>query len=291
MLTRSDRTPADLDVTTTYVVRDRRHLGRYILTLLILIIVAWVALKLARNPNMEWNTVGEYLFSRPILDGIGTTLELTAVCFLLSVLVGLLLAFASESQNWVSRYVTVGYLWIFRSLPLLVQLIFWFNLGLLFPNMVLRLPLLGTLVHVKTNAVITGLGASVIGLTLHEAAFTCEVFRGGLLAIAPGQKRAAKAIGLTEQQTRRYIVVPQMTRVVLPPMGNQLINLLKSTSLVSVIGGGDLLTRAEYIYSSNFRVIGLLIVAGIWYLVIISITTLGQRRLERLLRVSAKTSK
>jgi polar amino acid transport system permease protein len=108
-----------------------------------------------------------------------------------------------------------------------------------------------------------------------------EIVRGGLLAVGRGQHEAAKALGVTSMQSMRHIILPQALRVIVPPMGNELIGMLKATAIVSVIAGGDVLTVAQAISGANYRTIEMLIVAAIWYFAVLIVISVGQHYLER----------
>jgi polar amino acid transport system permease protein len=203
------------------------------------------------------------------------TLALTVASMLAGVLLGAVFAVMRMSENPVLRALSWAYTWFFRGTPVLVQIIFWFNLALLFP----ALGIFG--MEVSTNTLITPFIAAVLALGLNEGAYMSEIVRAGILAIDPGQSEAAQALGLTRSQTMRRIVLPQAMRVIIPPTGNEAISMLKLTSLVSVIAAQDLLTRAQQIYSRNFLVIELLIVVSLWYLLVTSVASVGQYYLER----------
>lgn len=248
------------------------------------IVVAFLALLLASvavNPNLGWDIVGRYLFSTEIIRGIGWTVLLTALCMALATVLGVVIAVMRTADNRVLAAAASLYLWFFRGTPLLVQLIFWFNLALVFP-------LLGPAIFfgeeaggLDTNHVINWFLAALLGFGLHEAAYMSEVVRGGFLAIDRGQTEAAESLGMTGGQTLRRVLLPQALRVIVPPSMNQFVNLLKATSLVAFISGADLLSSVQHIYSNNFQVIPLLIVASIWYLVLVSVATFGQHLLEK----------
>jgi polar amino acid transport system permease protein len=184
------------------------------------------------------------------------------------------------SRNKLLNSIAGFYVWFFRATPVLVQLIFWFNLSALYPTLGLELPFGITFLQVDTNTVMTPIVAAILCLTLNEAAYMAEITRGGFLGVDPGQTEAAKALGMGRFNTLR-ILIPQAMRMIIPPTGNQVISLLKATSLVSVVGIADLLHSAQLIYASNYQTIPLLTVAGLWYLFITSILSYFQSRIER----------
>lgn len=230
---------------------------------------------IASNPEMDWPTVGHYMFSGPILSGVKVTVLLTLISVFAAIIIGTLIAIAQESKLRTLSALASAYIWFFRSVPLLVQILFWFNLGLIWPT--LGPPGL----QVTTNEVISGMVAAFIALAFHESAYQAEIVRAGLMSVPEGQREAAASLGLSSTRIMRYVVLPQALTFIIPPTGNLAIGALKATSVVVFIGGGDLLTRAANVYSENYRVIPLLIVATIWYLVLVAIMTLGQQILER----------
>jgi len=255
--------------------RPRRHPSHWISGVVALLILGVVVSGLATNENLEWDVVGDYLFAEPILEGLWMTIKLSFVAQLIAVLIGCLLALLGESRNPVFRTFVKCYVGLFRGLPLLVLLLICFNAALFIP----RIAIAG--MSWETNTLITGFTAAIIGLSLHEGAFMVEIIRAGFMSVPAGQREAAQVLGMKRGLTMRAIVIPQAIRVIIPPTGNQFISLLKASSLVAVIGGGDLLTRAQQIYGSNFKVMPLLIVVSFWYLSIVMLATLGQHFLER----------
>lgn len=263
-----------------YPVVPAKHPWRWVGALIALTLAALLLQSLLANPNMQWDVVLEYLFNTAILSGLSITLQLTVICMVLAIILGTILALMRLSENPVLRLLSALYIWFFRGTPLLVQLIFWYNLALLFPVIGLQLPEIGVDWSISTNQLITGFTAAMLGLTLHEAAYMTEIIRGGIIGVEKGQTEAAASLGLTSGKVTRFVILPQTIRLVLPPTGNQLINMLKMTSIVAFIGGGDLLTQATNIYASTFQVIPLLLVASLWYLVATSVASVGQHYVE-----------
>ena len=258
-----------------------RHLGRQAVAVVVVPALLWLIVELATNPNMHLSDVFDYLFSKTILLGVATTIQLTILCMVLGTVLGLVVAMMRMSKSTFLRSVASAYVWFFRGTPVLVQLIFWYNLSLLFPRIGLHIPFTNLGGSAATNSVISALMASVLGLGLNVAAYMAEIFRGGILAVDPGQVEAATALGMHRNRVMRRIVLPQAMRVVIPPAGNQFIDLMKATAMVAFIAGGDLLTRTQQIYSMNFLVIPLLVVASLWYLALTTLATVGQHFLER----------
>lgn len=264
-----------------YRVVPNRHPMRWVTALIAIALVLCLAEAVATNDKFRFSAVGDYFFSAPVFRGLLVTLELTAAAMIAGTIIGVVVALMRSSENPVLRVIGWLYLWVFRGTPVLVQLVIWFNLGIIFPTMSIDIPGGEVLYSVQTNAVITGFVAALLGLGLNEGAYMSEIVRAGLLAVDPGQSEAGAAIGLSRFQRLRYIILPQAFRIIVPPTGNQLISMLKTTSLVSVIAGGDLLTNVQNIYSSNFYVLELLIVASAWYLIITSIISVVQYYIEK----------
>jgi polar amino acid transport system permease protein len=259
----------------------RRRPGQWISTLVLLFLAAFLTRSLVGNPKIGWGAVGHFLFAKAILSGLSITLELTVCGQALAIALGFVLAAMRQSHNPVLSWVSWVYINVFRGVPLIVQILVWFNLALAFPQLAIGVPFSPWHIQGNTNSIISPLLAGILALGLAEAAYMAEIVRAGIVAVPRGQLDAALSIGLTRREAMRRIVLPQTLRVVIPPTGNQFIGLLKASALVSVIGGDDLLTRAQQIYSVNFEIVGLLIVASIWYLVLTTVATIGQHYLER----------
>lgn len=258
-----------------------RHPGRWVASVIVLLIAGQVLFSVITNPRFKWDIVGEYLFSDIILSGVRLTIGLTVIAQILGIVVGIGLAVMRLSPNpTVSRLAWV-YLWFFRGTPLLVQLIFWYNISALYPEFAIGLPFIEPFFIFNANDLITPLAVAILGLGLNEGAYMAEIVRGGILGVDSGQSQAAKALGMTHSQTLRRIVLPQAIRLILPPTGNQTILMLKTTSLVSILALADLLYSAQSIYTRTFQTIPLLIVVSLWYITITSILTVGQTMLER----------
>jgi len=256
--------------------------GRWIAASLVVLACAWFAWILVRNPNFQWPVVGKYLFSKEILDGVKLTIELTATAMAIGVSLGVITALMRLSDNPLLRTAAHAYIVCFRGTPALVQLVFWYNLAALFPKITLGIPFFGPdFYSINANALITPVVAANLGLGLCEGAYMAEIVRAGILSVDPGQREAAAALGLTRAQTMRRVILPQALRVIVPPTGNQIIGMLKLSSLASVISVTELLAAAGLIYTRTFETIPLLIVASLWYVSLTSVLTLVQRLIER----------
>lgn len=259
-----------------------RHPGRTIAACLVLLIVVVMANSLVTNDNYQWSTVWHYLFFPSIMQGLGRTLTLTAVAMSLAIVLGIVLAACRLSPNKVLSRVAGAYLWFFRGTPLLIQLVFWYNLSALYPRLSISIPFGGPeIAGAETNSVLTLWLVAILGLALHESAYMAEIVRAGLLSVSAHQTEAAMALGMTNSLTFRRIVLPQALRVIVPPTGNQVIGMLKYSSLVSVIAMPDLLYSAQMIYTQTFETIPLLIVVSLWYLLCTSVLTFVQGYVER----------
>lgn len=259
-----------------------RHWGRQALAVAVAAIIATVAYGFAANPNIKWPVVGQFLLDAAILEGLLGSLELTLWSMAFATMIAVVIAVMRLSDSRIISGFAAGYVFIFRGIPLIVLLILIGNLGLFFKSFTLGIPFTDIVfVSVRTKDVMTPFLASIIGLSLAGSGYMAEIVRGGLLSVSRGQREAATALGCTPLMTLRYIVLPQALKVLIPPMGNEMVSMLKATAIVSVIAGGDLLTAALGISGVNYRTIELLIVATIWYLLVITVLSVGQVFVER----------
>lgn len=261
--------------------RPRIRPGRILIAAVIVLVLVQLGIAAATNERFGWDIVGEYLFYPTVLAGLGMSLLLTAVCMVIGSLLGVALAAGQLSDFGPIRWFSQGFVGLFRGVPPLVQLIFWFNLAYLVPVIGIGVPWGPNVLEWSANDLITPLTAAVVALSLHESAYMAEIIRAGIMSVEQGQKDAAQAMGFSSRQTFFKVVLPQSMRVIIPPTGSQFIALLKGTSLVSVIAMTDLLYSVQVIYSRNYQVVPLLIVAVIWYLVAVAVLTIIQRRIEQ----------
>lgn len=252
----------------------------------VLAVLAVVFLQvLVTNKNMQWGVVAEYMFSPAILAGLGMTLLLTFVAMVLGLAIGVVLAIMRLSSSRVFQSVSWGWIWFFRGVPPLVQMIFWYNLALLLPELSIGIPFGGPkLISWNTNQLITPFSAAIMGLAFTESAYAAEMIRAGIQAVNVGQTEAAATLGMTRGQTLRRIVLPQALRIVIPPIGNDTISMLKFTSLVSVLALPDLLYSAQMVYARTYQTVPLLLVATIWYLVLTTVLTVIEHAVEHRLK-------
>jgi polar amino acid transport system permease protein len=268
--------PGGLDYSIAHLTHvRRRHYGRWAAATLILVAFGFVAKAFAEG-QIAWAVVGQFFTAPAILSGLVNTILMTVCAMALGIALGVLFAIMVMSPNPVLKGVSVFYIWFFRGTPLLLQLLLWFNLALVFP----RIGIPG-LFEARTVDVMTPFVATLLGLGINQGAYTAEVVRSGILSVDLGQTEAAKAIGMTRLTTLRRIVLPQAMRVIIPPVGNEVISMVKLTSIASVIGYAEVLRNAQAVYYANARVIELLIVAAAWYLAVVTVLSIGQHFLER----------
>jgi polar amino acid transport system permease protein len=253
----------------------RAHWGRWLTATIIVVLLALIGRAFA-NGQIEWAYVGRFLTVPVILHGIANTMLMAVLAMALGILLGIVVAIMRLSPNPVLKSVAAGYTWLFRGTPLILQLLLWFNLALVFPT--IGIPGVWTM---RAVDVMTPFLSALLGLGINQGAYTSEVMRAGILSVDVGQYEAAQAIGMGRLRTLRRVILPQAMRVVTPPLSNEFIGMVKATSLASVIQYPELLHSAENIYYANSRVIELLIVAGLWYLLVVSILTPLQMLLER----------
>ena len=270
------------DHTADQPIKPARHPWRWVAIAFVALLAVMFVHTLMTNPRFEWPIVAKYFTSGTILLGVRRTLELTAIAMLSGVGLGVLLAVMRLSPNPVLSSASWLFVWFFRGSPLLVQLLLWYNLSALFPDISLGIPFIGPdFVKIDANVLITPYLAALLGLGLNEAAYSAEIIRAGIISIDHGQTEAAQSIGMSRGRLLRRVVLPQAMRVIIPPLGNDTINMLKMSALVSVIAVPELLFAAQTIYSRTFETIPLLLVAVIWYLIVVSVLSVIQYYIER----------
>jgi polar amino acid transport system permease protein len=260
-----------------------RRPGRWIAAFIVLVFSASFIRFVVSDSAIHWNIVGQYLFDPRIIHGVIATLYLTVISMIVGVILGVILAVMRLSPNPVLKSASWLYIFFFRGTPLLVQIVFWYNLAALFPAHVIDIgvPFGPAIVHPDANVLITTLVAGLLALSTNEGAYMAEIIRAGIISVPEGQSEAAASLGMSRTQIMRRIVLPQAMRVILPPTGNEFISMLKNTSLVSVISFAELYYEQSNIAAVNYDTIQLLIVASIWYLALTSIAYVGQYFLER----------
>ncbi|MTD26519.1 amino acid ABC transporter permease [Erwinia sorbitola] len=247
-----------------------------------LFILAVVIQSVAFNPRWEWGVFAQWFFAPAILSGLGQTLLLTLIASLLSILLGVGLALARLSPSWLLSGLAFGYIWLFRSLPLIVVLIILYNFSYLYDTLSLGIPFTPlTLVEYKTIDVLGQFSTAVIGLTLVQAAYTAEIIRGGISGVDQGQFEAAAALGLPSSRRTLRIILPQALRSIIPTGFNEIISLAKGTAMVYVLAMPELFYTIQMVYNRTQQVIPLLMVAAVWYLLITTVLSVFQHYVER----------
>lgn len=260
-----------------------RHWWRWILTALLVFVVAQFAWSLVTNDRYMWSTFSQYFFSEPVLIGIGYTLALTAISTVVGFVLGTVLALGRLSPSPLLNAAAWGYIWFFRSVPLVVQIIVWYNLGYLYPTLGVGTPFTTDfwIVEFPTVQLISAFAAAILGLGLHQAAYSAEIIRGGLVSVDPGQHEAAAALGIPASRRLFRIILPQAMRSIVPNATNEVIGLVKGASVVFVIAIPELFYAVQVIYNRNSRVIPLLLVAVVWYTLITTLLSVAQYYIER----------
>ena len=258
-----------------------RHPWRWAGTALVLILLAQFVHGLATNPGWDWSTFTGYFLEKSVMQALLLTLELTVAGALLGFLGGIPLAAMRLSRNPVLAAVSWTYIWVFRSVPLIVQLLFWANLGYLYDRLQIGVPFGPGFLHFETKSLVSSFGAALLGLALHEAAYAAEIVRAGILSVDRRQMEAAAALGIPRLRQFRRIVLPQAMRAILPNAANEVISLFKGTSVVSVMAIGELFYQVQVIYGRNARVVALLMVATVWYIILTTLLSIGQHYVER----------
>jgi polar amino acid transport system permease protein len=268
-------TPDQFDDIRSLTLVKPRHYGRWLTAAAILIVLALIVKAFAEG-QIAWHIVGRFLTVPAILYGLVNTIVMTFAAMALGITLGVLFAIMYMSPNPVLKSVAVFYIWFFRGTPLILQLLIWFNLALVFPR--IGIP---DVWSIRMVDVMTPWVATLLGLGINQGAYTAEVVRSGILSVDSGQTEAAQSIGMTQLTTLRRIVLPQAMRVIIPPVGNEVVSMVKLTSIASVINFSEILRNAQTIYYANNYVIELLFVAAIWYLAVVTVLSIGQHFLER----------
>jgi polar amino acid transport system permease protein len=273
--------PTNRGDTRTMRIVPRRRPARWVGVFAAAVFVSWVIFQILTNPGFQWRVVGNYLFNHEILIGLVMTCELTVLVMLAGIAIGLLLAVMKLSRTPIVSLAAGGYIWFFRGTPVLVQLVFWYNLAALFPVLSLGVPFGGPkFFSIQSTVAISSFTAALLGLGLNEGAYMAEIIRAGIVSVDHGQIEAATALGYRPLQRLWVVVLPQAMKSIVPPTGNQVIGMLKYSSLASVVALEELMESAQDIYSRTFETIPLLIVASLWYLTLTSLLSVAQHFIE-----------
>ncbi|SET46182.1 polar amino acid transport system permease protein [Thorsellia anophelis DSM 18579] len=250
-----------------------------------LFILAIVIQSVAFNPRWEWGVFAHWIFEPVILEGLGKTLLLTLICTVLSLLLGGILAMCRLSSSWLLNSLAFGYVWLFRSLPLIVVLIVLYNFSYLYDSLSIGIPFTSIVFgSFDTINVLSQFTTAVVGLTLVQSAYSAEIIRGGFLGVDHGQYEAASALGLSAWRRTTRIILPQALRTIMPAGFNEIISLAKGTAMVYVLAMPELFYTIQMIYNRTQEIIPLLMVAAVWYLVITTVLSLLQYGVENWLK-------
>ena len=259
-----------------------RHPWRWVSASLLALVLGLFIVSLVSSPNINHDIVNKYLFNQKVIEAALLTVILTIVSMGIGTVLAIILAIMKLSSNPVLRVIASGYIGFFRGTPLLLQVVFWGYLGIIYPTIDIGIPFTDIIWwSEKTSLVFTSLVAGIIALSLNEAAYAAEIVRAGILSVDQGQAEAAKSLGMSSGYTLRRVVLPQAMRVIIPPMGNEFISMLKNTSLLQVVAVMELYARTSQISSQNLAQVELLVVAGFWYLVMTTILSFPQSYLEK----------
>lgn len=258
-----------------------RHPGRWLASLAALVLVAQFGHALVTNPGLDWSTFGQYFFSDSVLQGVWLTLQLTFLSALAGFALGIVLAFMRLSRSPLLQITAYGYIWLVRSVPLLVQVLFWFNISYLYGRLQIGVPFGPGFFSFSTTSLLGAMSAAVLALSLNEAAYAAEIVRSGVIAVDQGQLEAAAALGIPRLRQLQRIILPQAMRSILPNAANQLISLFKGTSIVSVMAISELFYTVQVIYGRTTRVVPMLLVATVWYILLTTVLSIFQYYVER----------
>jgi polar amino acid transport system permease protein len=281
-----------------------RHYGRWVGTVVVVVLLAMVVhtifSKVGTGLNIctktlgvrhchqplrwrfFWNIVFHYFTTGEVIHGLYLTLLLTVYAMTIGIVLGVILAVMRRSHSRLLSSTAWTYTWFFRGTPVIVQLAFWFNITALYSVITLGLPFVHvTFIHLNLIAILNPFRSAVVALGLNEAAYMSEIARAGLLSVDEGQIEAATAIGMSRGQSLRLVVLPQAMRVIIPPTGNEVISMLKTSSLASTVGVLELFGVVSNISAANYQFMPLLIVSSLWYLIVTTVLSIGQFYLER----------
>lgn len=257
------------------------HPWRWLISIVTLVIAAQFIHGLATNAGWDWGTFAQYFTAKSVMAALWLTIQLTFWGTLIGFALGIALAAARLSQNPVLQVISWFYIWAFRSIPLIVQLLFWFNIAYLYQTLAIGIPFGPAFFTFNVNSVISGSMAAIIGLALHQAAYSAEIVRAGIISVDQGQLEAAAALGIPKRREFFKIVLPQAMRGILPNAANEVISLFKGTSIVSVMAIAELFYQVQVIYGRSGRVVPMLMVATVWYIVLTSLLSIVQFYVER----------
>jgi polar amino acid transport system permease protein len=253
----------------------------YVAWVICVLVAIGVIRTLIVNENYQWDVVAQYFTAPSVLRGLVLTIVLTFLVMFFGGVLGVVIAVLRVSPIRPLRILAGAYVTFFRGTPVLVQLIFWFNIAALYPELAIGIPFTDISQDIDVNRWISATTAAVLGLSLNQAAYQAEIVRGGFASVDKGQIEAAEALGMSRLTKLRRIIIPQAMPTIVPATGNQFIGMFKETSLVSVLGVAELLQSVQLIYARTYQTIPLLIVASIWYLVMTLLLSYPQSMIEK----------
>jgi polar amino acid transport system permease protein len=280
-----------------------RHPGRWVTIAVLAVLAAMFVHLLATNDRLRWSFILLHyqdgkrgvLFTEPVLEGLRGTILLTVTSMLIGIALGVVLAIMRLSPNRILSTVAFLYTWFFRAVPRLVLALLFGNLNILWDRVGFGLPF-GTQIgklfgldnfdgqfySIKASDLLAGFVAGMLALALSEAAYMAEIVRAGIQSIDTGQAEAAVALGLSRGQVLRRVVLPQAMRVIVPPTGNEIIAMVKDTSLVAYVPVTfELFFQLQQVQARTFVVLPVYVAALIWYLLLCSVLMVGQYFVER----------
>ncbi|MDL9948114.1 amino acid ABC transporter permease [Gordonia sp. ABSL11-1] len=257
------------------------HYGRWLGVLVVVVLIAQFVTGAITNPRFDWPTFAHFFFSTTVLTALWVTIQLTLYAAVIGFAGAIILALMRQSPNPLLRSVSWSFIWLFRSIPLIVQVLFWGFLGALYTHIGYGVPFGPVFGELATKDVIGPMVAAVIGLSIHQAAYGAEIIRAGLLSVDDGQREAAAALGIPLRRQFTRIIFPQAMRTIVPPATNEIIGLLKGTSAVFILALPDLFYQVQVIYGRNGRIIPLLVVAVAWYVILTGLLSAVQFYVER----------
>ena len=258
-----------------------RHPGRWVAAAVVVVLLAMFVNFLLTSDALEWSEQRKYITSEAVLRGVRNTILLTVAAMVGGMLIGTVLALMRLSANPLLSGAAWLYLWFFRGTPLYTQLLIWGAIGTLLPTVGIGIPFGPEFKTWETQALVTPMLAAGLGLILNEAAYMAEIVRAGILSVDEGQQEAASALGMSRTQTMGRIVLPQAMRVIVPPTGNEVLSMMKNTSLVAAVPFSELTFTAQTIYASTYKIIPMLVMACLWYLLLSSVLMIAQYYIER----------
>ncbi len=278
-----------------------RHPWRWVSAAVIAILVAMFVHMLVTNSAYQWGFVWDNLFTPPVLAGARITIVLTILSMVMGIVLGVVLAVMRLSPNPILSGVSFIYTWFFRAVPRLVLCVVFGVASILYSQVTIGLPfdrqignLFGisldtTIYSIDMHTLLSAFMAGLLALGLSEGAYMAEIVRAGISSVDEGQTEAATALGMSRSLAMRRIVLPQAMRVIVPPTGNEVIAMLKDTSLVAYVPLADLFFNYEAIGARTFQVFPALVAAVVWYLAMTSVLLVAQYFIEK--RFSRGTSR